>query len=117
EVVTRVARAFVPGDDGILCHANYATIGAASAIAAIRRLEPDQFLNALSNAFTMCFAGPRNHVVKGALIRNTWPAVGAWAGMMSVEWAECGITGLPESAYDALCLCLHANVTPEVLNQ
>jgi len=117
EVVTRVARAFIPGDDGILCHANYATIGACAAVAAARHLDARQYHEALSAAFTMCFAGPRNHVFKGALVRNTWPAVGAWAGMMSVDWARCGITGLPESAYDALCVCLHATPYPERLTE
>jgi 2-methylcitrate dehydratase PrpD len=115
EVVTRVARAFTPADDGIHSHANYSAIGACAATASARRLDAREFCDALSSAFTFCFAGPRNHVVKGALVRNTWPALGAWSGMMSVEWARCGIAGLAESAYDALVGGLHATAHPDRL--
>ena len=115
EVVTRVARAFTPADDAIHSHANYSAIGASAATAAARKLGAGEFCDALSAAFTFCFAGPRNHVVKGALVRNTWPAVGAWSGMMSVEWARCGIAGLPESGYDALVGALHATAQPDRL--
>ena len=45
-------------------------------------------------------ASPRDHLVSGALIRNVWPAVGAWAGTMSVDWAECGIGGVDTGFYD-----------------
>lgn len=38
--------------------------------------------------------------MSGALIRNVWPAVGAWAGTMSVEWAESGIGGVDTGFYD-----------------
>lgn len=112
EVVTRIARAFTPADEAIHSHANYSAIGASAAIATVRRLGAQAFLDALSAACTYCFAGPRSHVIKGALVRNTWPAIGAWSGMMSVEWARCGITGLPESAYDALAGALHATPHP-----
>lgn len=115
EVVTRVARAFTPADDAIHGHANYSAIGACAATASARRLDAGEFCDALSSAFTFCFAGPRNHVVKGALVRNTWPALGAWSGMMSAEWARCGIAGLPESAYDALVGALHATPHPKRL--
>ena len=102
-------------DDGIHSHANYSAIGACAAIASVRRLTAAQFLDALSAAFTFSIAGPRSHMLKGALVRNTWPAVGAWAGMMSVEWAQCGIAGLAESGYDALCVALHATAFPQRL--
>jgi 2-methylcitrate dehydratase PrpD len=115
EVVTRMARAFTPADETIHSHANYSAIGASAAIASVRRLEAPAFLDALSAACTYCVAGPRSHVIKGALVRNTWPAVGAWSGMMSVDWAQCGIGGLAESAYDALAGALHATPHPERL--
>jgi len=103
-------------DDGIHSHANYSPVGACAAIASARRLDSRQFLDALSTAFTLSIAGPRNHMLKGALVRNAWPAMGAWAGMMSVEWSDCGITGVPESAYDGLCVALHATPYPERLS-
>lgn len=115
EVVTRIARAFTPADEAIHSHANYAAIGACAAIASVRKLQAQAFLDALSAACTYSLAGPRTHVVKGALVRNTWAAIGAWSGMMSVEWARCGIGGLPESAYDALTGALRATPHPERL--
>ena len=47
----------------------------------------------------MVAPGPYTHAVEGALVRNVWPAAGAWCGMQAVEWAECGIGGLASSPY------------------
>jgi 2-methylcitrate dehydratase PrpD len=74
-------------------------VGAATGVAALRRLDAATFLAAVTSASTMVVPGPFNHAVLGALVRNVWPAAGAWCGLKAVDWAECGIGGLPESPY------------------
>ncbi|MBV9824159.1 MAG: MmgE/PrpD family protein [Alphaproteobacteria bacterium] len=115
EVATRLARAWVDPTGAQHSHARYSAPGAAAAIGAARRLTGDEMLAALGNAVTLVCAGPRKHLVDGALVRNVWPAVGAWSGMMSVEWAQCGIGGIAESAYDAYSTLLGYQVDPAVL--
>ena len=51
----------------------------------------------------------------GALVRNVWPAIGAWTGMRCVDWAGFGIGGLPRSPYDVFVDGLGAEARPEQL--
>jgi len=117
EVATRLARAWTDPKGAQHSHARYSAPGAAAAVGAARELPAGDLLNALSNAVTLVNAGPRKHLVDGALVRNVWPAVGAWSGMMSVEWALCGIAGIPESAYDAYTGILGYGADPDILTQ
>lgn len=100
EIVARFARAFPVKLPVLHPHASLAAIGAAAAVGALRRLDSKTLLAALSSASTMVAPGPYGHAVEGALVRNVWPAAGAWCGMQAVEWAECGIAGTPHSPYD-----------------
>jgi 2-methylcitrate dehydratase PrpD len=75
-------------------------VGAAAAVALARNADAELLHSALTGAVTLITAAPRDHLVSGALIRNVWPAVGAWAGTMSVEWAECGIAGVDGGFFD-----------------
>lgn len=97
EIAGRFARAFPFKKLVLHPHASFAAVGAAAGVAALRRLDVQTFVGALGSASTMVAPGPYNHAVQGALVRNVWPAAGAWCGMQAVEWAECGILGLPES--------------------
>jgi 2-methylcitrate dehydratase PrpD len=115
EIVARVARAWTPADAAVHSHARYSAIGAAAACCALRKVPESTWRDALSAAFTLSVAGPRNHMVRGALVRNVWPAVGAWCGMMSVHWAQCGISGLATSADDAFTDALHGTPHPDEL--
>ena len=115
EIVARVARSWTPADQLVHSHARYSPIGAAAATCAIRQVPESVWRDALSAAFTLSVAGPRNHMVRGALVRNVWPAVGAWCGMMSVRWAQCGIGGLATSADDAFTDALRGTPQPEAL--
>ena len=66
---------------------------------------------------TLVNAGPRSHLMSGALVRNVWPAVGAWSGMMSLEWAECGIAGNDESFSDVYAGLLGSEAQPAQLTE
>ena len=99
EVAGRFARAFPFKKLVLHPHASLAAVGAAAGVAALRRHDAATFVAAVSAASTMVAPGPYTHAVEGALVRNVWPAAGAWCGMQAVEWAECGIGGLASSPY------------------
>jgi len=117
EMVTRIARAWTPADIAHHVHGRYAAIGAAAATALVRGASREVLRHAFTGAMTLITAGPRNHAVEGALVRNAWPAVGAWSGMMSVEWAECGIGGLDAGAHDVYSSLLHGTAQPDALTR
>src|SRR5581483_9432074 len=100
EIVTRVARTFTQRALNMQSHGRYCAIGAAAATALARGADSARLLQAVTAATTLVTASPRNHLVSGALVRNVWPAVGAFSGMLSVEWADCGIAGVPTGLYD-----------------
>lgn len=117
EVATRLARAWTDPAGAQHAHARFSAPGAAAAIGAARHLSAGELLSALGTAVTLVTAGPRKHLVDGALVRNVWPAVGAWSGMMSVEWAQCGIGGIAEGAYDAYSGIFGYEADPAALTQ
>jgi 2-methylcitrate dehydratase PrpD len=115
EVVTRVARGFAPRVLNVHSHARYGAVGACAASALAQGASAELLHAALDAAATLVNAGPRNHLVSGALVRNVWPALGAWSGMMSVEWAQCGIAGAPDGFHDTYAGVLGSEVHPERL--
>jgi 2-methylcitrate dehydratase PrpD len=115
EVITRVARGWVIYPLILHPHAALSAVGAASAIASLRRLNVQDFLDALTCSATLVLIGPFNHGVKGALVRNMWAASGAWHGFKSVEWARCGIGGLESTFYDVYTVALGGTMHPEQL--
>lgn len=115
ELVTRIARGWRAPQGAyppLYTHCRFSAIGAACAAALVQRVDARTLLCALSNASTLVTVGPRNHLMQGAMVRNVWPAAGAWNGMMSVQWARCGITGLPASAYDVFSGVLGFDADP-----
>ena len=115
ETITRIARTFTDPSLTLHPHGSLAAVGAAASIAALRRLPFDQAAAAISTAATLVVPGPYNHAVKGALVRNVWPGVGAWSGLRAVDWATIGITGAPESLHDVFAGALGAKVEPDAL--
>jgi 2-methylcitrate dehydratase PrpD len=114
EVATRFGRAFPVQKMPILHpHASLAAIGAAAGIGALRGLDATLLNAALTSASTMVAPGPYGHAVEGALVRNVWPAAGAWCGMQAVEWAECGIGGTPHSPYDVFVTIFGAGLAAD----
>ncbi len=100
ETAARVARAFTFPNMILHPHGSLAAVGAAAALAALRRISGDAAVGAISSAATMVVPGPYTHPIKGSLVRNVWPAIGAWAGMRAVDWSSVGITGLPTALHD-----------------
>lgn len=117
EVVTRVARGFSPRVLNLHSHARYCAVGACAATALAQGASGELLHSALDAAATLINAGPRNHLISGALVRNVWPAVGAWNGMMSVEWAHCGIAGAADAFHDVYAGLLASEVHPARLTE
>ena len=115
ETVTRVERTFERGDLALHPHGSLAAIGAAAAVAALRRHPADSMAAAISTAATLVTPGPFNHAVEGALVRNVWPGIGAATGIRAVDWAEIGVTGLASSLHDVQAAALGATAYPERL--
>jgi len=117
EIVTRVARSFTPAKVVMQSHGRYCAVGAAAAVALARGANADLLHAAITGAVTLITAAPRDHLVWGALIRNVWPAVGGWAGTMSVEWAECGIRGVDNAFHDVYATVHGGTAHPERLTE
>lgn len=115
EVAARFARTFRFKKLVLHPHGSLAAVGAAAAVAALRGSSAERFMDAVSAASTMVVPGPFNHAVSGALVRNVWPAAGAWCGMRAVDWAECGIGGLPQSPYYVFVDAFGGDAYPEEL--
>jgi len=115
EVVTRVARSFEVEKVVMQSHGRYAALGAAAGVGLAQRMDPASLAAALGAAVTLIGPGPRNHLAEGAMIRNAWPASGAWNGLMAVEWTQCGLGGIPEAVYDVYATVLGAKPVPQRL--
>lgn len=112
EIVTRVARSFVPRALNMQSHGRYSAVGAAAAVSLARNRDP---LDAICAAVTLIGPSPRNHLAAGILVRNVWPAAGAWSGMMALEWAQCGIAGAPGAFHDVYGEVLGGTAEPSRL--
>jgi 2-methylcitrate dehydratase PrpD len=112
EVTTRFARAFPGAVTHLHPHAAFSAIGAGVATALARGASPQALQAAAATAVTMVAPGPRNHAGGGALVRNVWPAIGAWNGMRAAEWSAMGVTGLAGSPYDVFTTGLGSDCAP-----
>jgi 2-methylcitrate dehydratase PrpD len=117
ELVTRVARAWKPRAANMQSHGRYSAIGAAAGIGFSRKLSTEAILDSISAGVTLTGPSPRNHLAQGILVRNVWPAAGAWSGMMAVEWAECGIAGTPGAFFDVYSTVLGGEAEPARLTE
>ena len=117
EVTTRFARAYPFPIMSVHPHAAFATIGAVCAAALSRDCDADLFMRALTGACSMTFAGPYQHAVDGALVRNAWTAASPWIGMRAMDWAQDGIGGIAETPYDVFVGSFGTTCKPEELTQ
>ena len=115
EIVCRFAQTWRFQPPTLHPHAAWSAIGAAAAVAALRRLDVGRFNLALSSAATTSMAGPFAHGPRGALIQNTWAGLGVWTGFRCVDWSGLGIGGLPSSPYDVFATVLSSQCGPEAL--
>ncbi len=117
EIVTRIARTWPQRELKMQAHGRFAAVGAAATTALARGADAARLHDTLTGAATLVTPSPRNHLVVGALIRNVWPAVGAWSGMMSAEWAECGIGGAEGGFHDVYSTIFGDEAKPEHLTK
>ncbi|MEM1431339.1 MAG: MmgE/PrpD family protein [Pseudomonadota bacterium] len=115
ETVARVARCFTFPNLVLHPHGSLAAVGAAAAVAALRRVDPDHAAGAISSAATMVCPGPYTHPIQGALVRNVWPGVAAQTGLRAVDWAGIGIRGLPSALHDVYVDAFGARADPSEL--
>ncbi|MGH6896225.1 MAG: MmgE/PrpD family protein [Geminicoccaceae bacterium] len=115
EVASRVARTFTFEQLTLHPHGSLAAVGAAAAVAALRRLPVATLASSISSAATMVMPAPYNHAIQGALVRNVWPGVGGAIGLRAADWATIGIAGRPESLYDVYAGAFGADVDPAEL--
>lgn len=115
EVVTRVARSFEVDKVIMQSHGRYAALGAAAGVGLAQRLDAGTLAAALGAAVTLIGPGPRNHLAEGAMIRNAWPASGAWNGLMALEWTQCGLGGIAEAVHDVYATVLGGRPVPQRL--
>jgi 2-methylcitrate dehydratase PrpD len=117
EIVTRIARGWKQRALNMQSHGRYSAIGAAAATSLLQRLDARTMFNAVTAAATLVNPSPRTHLVAGALVRNVWPAQGAWSGLMAVEWADCGIAGSSDAFYDVYSDVFGGTAEPAALTE
>lgn len=115
EIVARIALAWRPRRMTMQAHGRFAAVGAAAALGLATRLAAGELASAIGAAATLIGPAPRAHLEEGVLVRNAWPASGAWNGMMAVEWAACGIAGAATALHDVYGTVLDGEAHPEEL--
>jgi 2-methylcitrate dehydratase PrpD len=115
EIVGRFARAFPFASMTVHPHAAFGTLGAAAGVGLLREQSAETLLATVSAGATMVFAGPYNHAIEGALIRNVWTGISAWAGVRAADFAPLGLGGMAESLYDVFVGCFGTSADPDVL--
>src|SRR5262249_31782903 len=115
EIVGRCARAFPFASMTVHPHAAFGTLGAAAGVSFFRNHGPEAFRATVSAGATMVFAGPYNHALQGALVRNLWTGISAWAGMRTADLAPLALGGIAESIYDVFVGCFGTSADPDPL--
>jgi 2-methylcitrate dehydratase PrpD len=105
EIVGRCAQGFPFAAMTVHPHAAFGTLGAAAGVGLLRGYDADTLLATISAGASMVFAGPYNHALDGALVRNLWTGISAWAGMRAADLAPLGLGGIAESIYDVFVGC------------
>lgn len=116
EIVGRCARAFPFASMTVHPHAAFGTLGAAAGVGLLRRADGQELLATVSAGATMVFAGPYNHALDGALVRNLWTGISAWNGLRAADLAPLGLSGTAESAYDVFVGCFGTSANPDALS-
>lgn len=115
EIVGRCAGAFPFASMTAHPHAAFGTLGAAAGIGLLRGQDAETLLATVSAGATMVFAGPYNHALEGALVRNLWTGISAWAGFRAADLAPLGLGGIAESCYDVFVGCFGTTADPDAL--
>jgi 2-methylcitrate dehydratase PrpD len=94
EVGTRVGRACTPLDQTYHMHGLWGTIGTAAGVARYRGLDTETTTEALRMAANHALHTRFETALEGATVRNTYAGASNLAGMVVVNQAEAGFTGL-----------------------
>jgi 2-methylcitrate dehydratase PrpD len=117
EIVGRCAQAFPFPTMTVHPHAAFGTLGAAAGVGLLRGHDADALLATVSAGASMVFAGPYNHALDGALVRNLWTGISAWSGLRAADLAPLGLGGVAESTYDVFVGCFGTQADPAKLTQ
>ena len=117
EIGTRFARAWPGTLPRLHPHGVYNAVCSAAGLALLRGAGSAELVRALTAAATMVSPGPYSHPIEGAMVRNAWPAAGAWLGMFACDMARLGIAGTPAGPYDVYSLGLGAPAKPGELTE
>lgn len=112
EIGTRLARAWPGTLPRLHPHGVYNAVCAAAGLALLRGFSAAELERALTAAATMVSPGPYSHPIEGALVRNAWPAAGAWLGLFACDLARVGVGGLGSGFHDVFALGLGAPSCP-----
>lgn len=100
EIGTRFARTWPGTLPRLHPHGAYNAVCAAAGLALLRGMDAAGLVRALTAAASLVSPGPYSHPIEGALVRNAWPAAGAWLGVFACDMARLGIAGTPAGPYD-----------------
>lgn len=115
EIVGRCAQAFPFPKMTVHPHAAFGTLGAAAGVGLLRGQDADALLATVSAGASMVFAGPYNHALDGALVRNLWTGISAWSGLRAADLAPLGLGGIAESIHDVFVGCFGTTAEPAKL--
>jgi 2-methylcitrate dehydratase PrpD len=115
EIVGRCAQAFPFSAMTVHPHAAFGTLGAAAGVGLLRGHDADALLATVSAGASMVFAGPYNHAIDGALVRNLWTGISAWSGLRAADFAPLGLGGIAETLYDVFVGCFGTQAEPAKL--
>src|SRR6476660_1872717 len=77
-------------------HGTYGVIGAAIAVAKLKKLGAAQLEELLNVAATMGMASSRNTLLEGSTVRNIFTGHSGYMGQIAVRLVESGFTGEPD---------------------
>ena len=115
ELTARMARAWIFPQMTLHPHPQTAAIGGAMAVAVCQRFDAQTAFEAMTSACSLITVGGYSHAVHGALVRNTWAAVGTVNGMRAADWARMGIGGMADGPYSVFTELLGQQPSPLAL--
>jgi 2-methylcitrate dehydratase PrpD len=108
EIITRVARSWMPKALVMQSHGHYAAVGAAAGIALSRGCDAATLAAAISTAVTLIGPSPRTHLAEGVLSRNVCPppvpgrASWRWNGLNVAFAAHRSLSTIPLRRFSAV---------------
>ncbi|KAB1198085.1 MULTISPECIES: MmgE/PrpD family protein [Haloferax] len=96
EAAVRVAEMVVPLADGVHPHGVWGGVGTAAAVARLRELDAETTLHAMRIAANYAQHTRFEAATEGATVRNSYAGMSNLSGLVAVEQAEAGFTGLDD---------------------